>query len=233
MASSRWEILKHEQLEELCVLAASGSLDSAGLEQVRAHLDECASCQALFADIGDVHAIHLSEIQSTVTAPDHDREIRIKNLILLGARNEGAHFSQPLESPAHYEKPRIELIGLIRGIRGWSVAASVCVLGACLATALALRQTHESKRGVDPVAPQVGTSVHPGPDVQSLSAANRDEEPLRGRVTSLEAERSRLERLLKESHSENGGLQNEISEGKQHLEALLKYGSYGTRIPAA
>ncbi len=203
MASLRWAILNHEQLEELCVLAASGHVNPAELAQVRAHLDECVVCRALFADVGDVHAIYLSEIPGTVAALDCEREIRTKNLILLAARNESAYFSQSLESPAQHEKPGIKLVEHFREIRGWSVAASVCVLGACLATALALRQTRESNRAASPIAPQVATPVRPASDGQQVRTTIRDEELLRKRATGLEAERSRLERLLQESQDEN------------------------------
>jgi anti-sigma factor ChrR (cupin superfamily) len=100
MASWRWAIIGHEQFEELCVLAASGSLDSAEVAQVRAHLDECESCQALFADVGDVLAIYLSEITGDLDVPNRERELHIKNSILVAAskEKESVYSSQPIRA---------------------------------------------------------------------------------------------------------------------------------------
>jgi len=62
--------------------------------------------------------------------------------------------------------------------------------------------------------------VHPNSNVQPSAETNRDEELLRRKVTSLEAERTRLERFLAESRGETAGLQGEVAERKQQLETL-------------
>ncbi len=98
MANLRWSILKHEQFEELCVLAAAGEVEPAELERVRAHLDECESCRVLVAEIGDLLAIQLSSIASLRTESHCDRELRIKNSILVAASKEKEKEEESVQS---------------------------------------------------------------------------------------------------------------------------------------
>jgi len=98
MVDSRWAILKHEQFEELCVLAAAGEIEPAELERVRAHLDECKSCRVLVAEIGDLHAIQFSPIPSLRTESHCERELRIRKAVLVAAskEKESVYSSQPI-----------------------------------------------------------------------------------------------------------------------------------------
>ena len=190
---------------------------------MRAHLDECTSCRALLADVGDLHAIYLSEIPSTVAAPDREREARTMNLILRGARDEGAHFSQPLRSAGEYEKPEIEFIESMRGIRGWTVGASLCALAVSLALAFSLGRRSALDGHRPDVPPQIAaSSVPPSPPARAVEMPNREVEVLRGKLAGLEAEHSRLGRVLREKQSENEQLQHGNFEGQQQVAALWK-----------
>jgi hypothetical protein len=46
----------HEHFEELCVMAAMDEISVAKREELRAHLEQCASCRTMVADMNDVHA---------------------------------------------------------------------------------------------------------------------------------------------------------------------------------
>src|SRR5215475_3982892 len=110
MRNLRCRILKHEQLEELCVLAASAEIEPTDLEQVRAHLQECEACRSLFVQIGEIHSQHLSTLPSSGRELSPAQESLNKDLILAAARNEGLRFEGPQEREIPYEKPRIEFI---------------------------------------------------------------------------------------------------------------------------
>jgi anti-sigma factor ChrR (cupin superfamily) len=98
MADSRLAILNHEQFEELCVLAAAGEIEPAELARVRVHLYECESCRVLVAEIGDLLAIQLSPIASLRTGSHCERELRIKNSILVAASKEKEKEEQSVQS---------------------------------------------------------------------------------------------------------------------------------------
>ena len=227
MERERWPISKHDQLRELCVLAAAGNFPSSESERVQEHLDECESCRALFTELRDVHAIQLAHVPSLAIRREAEEESRLKDSILRAARGESLRFPEPLGAQViQYEKPEIRLlVRSIRGIRGWPIGASLSVLAACLVLAFAFalrpRSALDDHRSV--VTPQIATtSVPPGPAVPIQETPNRDEAVLRRRVASLEAERSRLERFLQERLSENAKLQNGDVEQQQQLAALSK-----------
>jgi len=224
----RWLISKHDQLRELCVLAAAGDFRSSESEWLRVHLDECKSCRALFTELRDVHAIQLAHVPSLAIRREPEEESRLKDSILRAAYGENVRFPDPLGSQVgEYEKPEIRLVGPIRAIRGWSIGASVSLLAACLALAFAFAFALRPRSALDgfrsSVTPQIATtSVPPSPPARALETPNGDDEVLRGKLATLEVERSRLERLLRENQSENEKLQNGDAEKQQQLAALSK-----------
>ncbi len=225
MERERWPISKHDQLRELCVLAAAGDLPQSESERLRVHLEKCECCRALFTELRDVHAIQLAHVPSLTTNRESEEESRLKDSILRTAREESFRLPGPPTSHIEYKKPEIKLTGSIRGIRGWSIGASLCVLAACLALAFAfaLRPRFALDGRRPPVTSQIATtSVPASPGVPIQETRNRDEGVLRRTVASLEAERSSLERLLQESQSENTKRQNGDAEKQQQLVALLK-----------
>ncbi len=226
MERERWLISKHDQLRELCVLAAAGDVAPSESGRVHLHLDKCESCRALFAELRDIHAIQLAHVPSLAIRREAEEESRLKDSILRAARGESVRFPEPLGAQViQYEKPETKLVQSIQGIRGWSIGAPVCLLGACLALAFAFalrpRSALDGHRSAG--TPQIATtSVPPGPAVPIQETPNRDEAILRRRVASLEAERSRLEHFLQERQSENAKLQNGDAEKQQQLAALSK-----------
>jgi hypothetical protein len=165
----------------------------------------------------------LAHVPSLATQPDSERESRIKDSILRAARGESVRVPDTPVSHVEYEKPEIKHIGAIRGIRGWSIGASLGVLAACLAVALALKPTTGLNRH-DPAAMALAavTPITHDSDGHAQETPNQDVELLRRKLASLEADRSRLERLLQESQSQNLKLQNSSAEGEQQLETLSK-----------
>jgi len=155
-----------------------------------------------------------------------EEESRLKDSILRAARGESMRFPEPLGAQVNEcEEPEIKLVPSIRAIRGWSIGASVCLLAACLVLAFAF--TLRPRSALDglrsSVTPQIATtSAPPSPSARAVETLNRDEEVFRGKLATLEVERSRLERLLREHQSENEKLQNENLEEQQRVVALSK-----------
>src|SRR6266566_2434885 len=132
---------KHERLRELCALAAAGEIPASEMGRVRVHLQKCGDCRTLFAELQDVHAIQLAHIPSFATRRELDEESRLKDSILRAARAANLRAPEPAASQIQYEKPKVSVIGLIQGVRGWSIGASACVLAGCLALAFVVRRT--------------------------------------------------------------------------------------------
>jgi hypothetical protein len=226
MQSSRCQILKHEQLEELCVLAASGEIEPCDLRRVREHLQECEACRLLFVEIGELHSHHLSFLSNPGVEQDSARETRIKNSILAAAQMEGARFAEPVETIL-YEKPKIELIGRLNSGRIWFVGSALCLACACLALAVTWRQA-QSLRSHLQMSAQQTTIFRAEKNKVEANAAEKESEKqesqeidlLRAQVASLGAERLRLERILQEQLSENEKLQKSDAERQKELGGL-------------
>src|SRR5437667_5278358 len=105
MERERWPISKHDQLRELCVLAAAGDLPQSESGRLRVHLVECECCRALFTELRDVHAIQLAHVPSLTTYRESEEESRLKDSILRAAREERFRLPGPRRSHIEYEKP--------------------------------------------------------------------------------------------------------------------------------
>ncbi len=214
---------KHDRLRELCVLAAAGDLPASETDRVRVHLDKCGSCRALFAELRDVHAIQLAHVPSFATHRELEEESRLKDSILRASRAVNLQLPEPAQSQDQYEKPEISVIGSIREVRGWSIGVSVCLLAGCLALAFALRRIPALTGHNAAIAPHsVATSIPPNSLGHDEETPNREIGELRQRVASLEAKRSRFERLLQESQSENAKIQSDNTQRQEQQSALSR-----------
>jgi len=170
-----------------------------------------------------VHAIQLAHVPSFATHRELEEESRLKDSILRASRAVNLQLPEPAQSQDQYEKPEISVIGSIREVRGWSIGVSVCLLAACLALAFALRRIPALTGHNAAIAPQsVATSTPPNSLGHDEETPNREIGELRQRVASLEAKRSRFERLLQESQSENAKIQSDNTQRQEQLAALSR-----------
>jgi Putative zinc-finger len=93
----------HEQFEELCALAAAGEMDGANADVLEQHLEECASCRGVFADVSEIQAQWLPSHPDFASPPDGQVERRLRQTILRRAREQGAHFSEAASTGARGE----------------------------------------------------------------------------------------------------------------------------------
>jgi hypothetical protein len=160
---------------------------------------------------------------SSATRGDLERETRIKDSILHAVCGETLPVPEPARLVVKYEKPGIKEVRMLQGFRGLSIGASLGALAACLVFAFILEQGH-ALNGRPPAAV---TDVATVPVVSVLSshvseAQNRDQELLRTKLTNLEVDRSRLERLFQESQIQNSTLQNSSAQEQEQVAALSK-----------
>src|SRR5580704_9302769 len=118
----------HEELEERFALAALGQVSEEDWRELAAHLEECSSCRASFAEMQKIHSEVLPEHPDFEIKRNAYVEARLKQSILKRAAEGGAHFSAAvLESvtPPHAARDR-----------GWAVPAWKLSLAAGILLAL-------------------------------------------------------------------------------------------------
>lgn len=216
-------ISSHEKLRETCVLAAAGDIPSAELEHVRAHLNECESCRLLFREVRDIHALQLAHIPSCAIYRTAEQEAQLKDSILRAARAEKLTTVPLVALAAPYEKPAIKSIGLIPVNRRWFIGASLGVLAACITIVVAVKAKLDlNEVAPESVAPISAAPVSSIPSVRAEQGLGRDEQMLRVRLDKIEADRTRLERLLEESQGENASLKNSSADVQQQVASLSR-----------
>jgi hypothetical protein len=213
-------------------LAASGEVQEAEWEVVKAHLQECASCRTSFSDMGAIHSACFTQAAGfEVERPPH-KENQLRNSILRAASREGAQFSDQVELGNQYEKPQCETIGSFRMIRGWGIVSSLVVV-CCVGVAYALRQ---SARVQNPTALAAARAVAPsaaqGLNGSPIEGRRRSEEILDQEVAELKAERSRIEHDLRRAENEGKNLKS-VTAGMEGQIAALTTELQNTRATEA
>jgi hypothetical protein len=89
----RTPISNHDQFEELCALAAAGSLGPEDCLLLATHLEECVSCRALSGDMAEIHAKWLPERPGFEIYRDRDADFRHREEIIKELARAGARFS--------------------------------------------------------------------------------------------------------------------------------------------
>ncbi len=175
-------ISSHEQLEELCFLAAAGEVQEAEWELVKAHLEECPSCRCSFSELGAIHSACFTQAPGFEVELAQDAENRLRNSVLRAASRDGAQFSCHVRPQNNYEVPGRRRFGSFRETRVWGIGAGLLVIGGCLVVGLVLRQ---SKITHGPISSAVPRAVIPPATPESNSLVT---DQLRRREEILEQE---------------------------------------------
>ena len=214
-----WRISKHDQLRELCVLAAAGDVPPMESERLRIHLNECAPCRQLFEELRDLHAVEFANLPCSAVAADSQRESRLKDSILRAARGESLRLADAEPSVMEHRSAPIRFTGPIRPNRRLLVGISIGALAASLVFAFS------PKRVVNPPLPSrimevAAVPVAPAPQSQVANEQSHEEQLLRAKVAALEGERASLEHRLEHSESENQKLQSDQTEKQKEVADL-------------
>jgi hypothetical protein len=190
---------------------------------LEAHLEECDSCRAVFADLREIHAQWLpARADDDRVAPNH-LDWRLRQSILKRAGKEGAQFSE-----AAWLSPPARPLGA-GSVPQFMRLAAVIVLSVALGVLIGTR--HGERKQISPVLAQKGTEgnrAEPGAKVFALqlNQERAAETMLQNQLEIAQREKARLARQLEEKEaslraSEQAGVdgQNAVTDLKQQLEA--------------
>jgi len=192
-------------------LAAAGEIGHEDWQKLRAHLEECASCRGIFADVGQIQSEWLPEHPDFEITRDRDADVRLRKAILKRVTKSGARFSKFAE-----KGPRSGAIRFSFVRRGpWLLAAGATA--AFLLTAGVLLQPVQSGSEKEKTTLATAVVIEKGPvasgpnlDAQWKQKQAKLEEALK----ASEEQRLVLQQQLEETHkrAERFGQSNEQSQ---------------------
>ncbi len=211
----------HDQFEQLCAVAAVGEIGLDDSQALKAHLETCASCRSIFADMMEIHARWLPERSDFEidTASQSDR--RLRNAILKRATKEGARFSREAQRPQNTSEAQAFLP---QSPRQWLfTAAAVAVFGVAVAATMQQWQPWPLA-GETPAARTLAVSEKaPNPasaDTSSSTEALTARQELEKAIENSRAEQARLQRQLDEEVSKTAALQQHQADSARVIAGL-------------
>ena len=187
-------------------MAAAGEISHEDWQTLKAHLDECASCRGVFADVGQIQSEWLPEHPDFEITRELNEDLRLRKAILKRVTKSGARFSRiALTGPESVEAR----LSSSRGARPWFwVAAVTTVL--IFSAAMLLRTTKSdspSERKSDEGVVAVAKGQH------SVIPASNIEDP------SDETEVA-LQTALKASEGQQVRLHEQLEAAQRRADAL-------------
>jgi predicted nucleic acid-binding Zn-ribbon protein len=220
MEREGWHISKHDQLRELCVLAATADVPFAEWEELKLHLNECQSCRLLFRELRDFYAVELSHLPSFATSRSAEQEDQLKDSILRAARAEGFSGREATKALLEDKNPKTQVTPQSIGLRTWPLVASFGLLAACLALALALGLRHDLNREDPARTNKVAAAPVPVLNERVRIEPNSEDGGLKAKLARLEADRLKLEQLLLESRNHESALEMSNVEEQRNVAKL-------------
>jgi hypothetical protein len=218
-------VLKHEEYEELCALAAVGEVSKEEQEELKIHLKDCDSCRSVLADLGEIHSKWLPEQPGFEIQRSPAAETRLRRLILNRATAEGARFSDQAFPEAHFELPRARFWRFLRP--EYSMAAGILIVLGLAGLAIRMDLDHSTSvlltvPAPAPVVTLQNTSVNPPPALAKSEAAQ----------TSGSEAQGLLERALKKSQTEREQLEQRLAEAVLRASDMQQTNTQATLVVA-
>jgi hypothetical protein len=189
-------------------LAAVGEISHDDWLRLKSHLEECAQCRCVFADVGEIHAKWLPEHPDFEIPRDVTSDQRLRKAILRRVSKEGARFSKSAQNAGRVPENQDDSC---RMIPVWVAAGAVAVL--MLAAGLTRFP------GVRSPAPQ--TAQAPARSAAPLlKVAGTSTEVLRQEANQLRDVKVALETALRSSQVEQSALRRQLDE-EQHRSVAL------------
>jgi hypothetical protein len=180
-----------------------GEISHDDWQRLKSHLEGCAECRCVFADVGEIHAKWLPEHPDFEIPRDVASDQRLRNAILRRVSIEGAQFSKSAQNAGLLPGKRVHSW---RMIPVWVAAgaAAVLVLGAGL----------PRFPGAQPRAPQKAETGSTAPLLNSAWTSTSTE-VLRQEATQLQHAKVALEDALRSSQAEQAVLRRQLDD-EQH-----------------
>jgi len=202
----RWDILNHEQFEELSALAAAGEIGHEDWQRLKAHLDECASCRGVFADVGQIQSEWLPEHPDFEITRDSNKDLRLRKAILKRVTKSGARFSKIALTEPESVQAKVSFSGVAR--RWFWVTAVTTVL---IFSAVMLLRTIKSS------SPSEWKSDH---HVVVVAKDQSSEIPVSNIENPSKETEVALRTALKTSESQQAFLREQLVDAQKRADAL-------------
>lgn len=174
-------------------MAAAGEISHDDWQVLKAHLEECAPCQGVFADAGEIHAKWLPEHPDFQIAREPHSDLRLRKAILKRATKAGARFSKAAQAQPQFVEAQHSLWGAARTWL-WAAAATAVLI---VSTGILLqRMRPQSVVEKKAAAPAQFVSKAATPVGSNVDAQNQWQQALEGALKASAAQQARLRQQL-------------------------------------
>jgi len=198
-------------------LAAAGEIGHDDWQVLKAHLEECAPCRGVFADVGEIHAKWLPEHPDFQIAREPHSDLRLRKAILKRATKAGARFSKAAQAQPQLVEAQHSLWGAARPWLWGAAATAVLIVSAGVLQRTRPQSVVEKKaaataQSVSKATTPVGSSVDSHSQWQQAQLA--------------------LEEALKVSGAQQARLRQQLEAAERRADALAQSGSDANRLVA-
>jgi hypothetical protein len=198
-------------------LAAAGEIGHDDWQALKAHLEECAPCRGVFADVGEIHAKWLPEHPDFQIAREPHSDLRLRKAILKRATKAGARFSKAAQVQPQFVEAQHSLWSAARPWLWAAAAAAVLIVSAGVLQRTRLHSVVENKaaataQSVSKATTPVGSSVDAQRQWQQTQLA--------------------LEETLKASTAQQARLRQQLEAAEQRANALAQNSADANRLVA-
>jgi hypothetical protein len=197
-------------------LAAAGEIGHDDWQVLKAHLEECAPCQGVLADAGEIHAKWLPEHPDFQIAREPHSDLRLRKAILKGATKAGARFSKAAQAQPPLVAAQHSLLG---AARPWFWAAVATVVLIVSAGVLLQRTRPQSVVEKKTAATAQSVSIATIPVGLSVDAHSQWKQT-----------QPALEEALKASGAQQARLRQQLQAEEQRADALAKGNADANRL---
>jgi hypothetical protein len=174
-------------------LAAAGEIGHDDWQVLKAHLEECASCRSVFADVGEIHAKWLPEHPDFQIAREPHSDLRLRKAILKRATKAGARFSKAAQAQPQFVEAQHSLWDSARPWLWGAAATAVLIVSTGVLLQRMRPQSVVEKKAAATAqfVSKAATPVGPNVDVQ-----NQWQQVLEGTLKASAAQQTRLRQQL-------------------------------------
>jgi hypothetical protein len=200
-------------------LAAAGEIGHEDWRVLKAHLEECAPCRGVFADVGEIHAKWLPEHPDFQIAREPHSDLRLRKAILKRATKAGARFSKAAQAQPQFVETQHSLWG---AARLWLWAAAATATAVLIVSAGVLQRTR----------PQSVVEKKAAATAQSVSKATTPVGSSVDAQSQWKQDQLALEETLKASTAQQARLRQQLEAAEQRADALAQNSADANRLVA-
>ena len=198
-------------------MAAAGEIGHDDWQALKAHLEECAPCRAVFADVGEIHAKWLPEHPDFEIAREPHSDLRLRKAILKRATKAGARFSKAAQAQPQSVGAQPSLWGARPWL--WAAAATAVLI---VSTGVLLQR----------MRPQSVVEKKAAVTAQSVSKATTPGGSIVDVQSQWQQAQLALEGALKVSGAQQARLRQQLEAAEHRADALAQSSADANRLVA-